>query len=179
MKNNSALSTKATALLEQFPGPVRIRASWSKWLFLGIAYAIFSILGFLVAVGGFVDGAWNWLIGGILWGFSWGFCGVTILVRVFRGSMRLVLDAEGFNGSNWLDSGRRYLWQTTGHFVPARMGAADIVAFDDATKKNTFWSRSDRAHLGGNAHLGDDYGFDTRDLAHLMNAWREKVLKEV
>jgi hypothetical protein len=178
MEGSQQLSPKAAAVLAQFPGPVRIRASWTKWLFLAVASCIFSMFMFVASLTFVARGAWGYFFVGLVFGLWFAFVAIKTFSGVFRRSMGLILDSNGFYARSQWGRGQRYLWQTTTHFVPTRLGPRDTIAFEDALWKNSsFWTRNNRSRLGGNAWLGDDYGFDTKELAWLMEEWRQKALQ--
>lgn len=168
-------SRSAGSLAAQFPGPVILRASVRKLLFLALMAAGFGGVTLWMVLHEAPSTAMQLL----LWpGVALFLGGVPFLIlTAIRGSA-LHLDETGFTVMQ-LGRARRVRWRDVGVFEPVSMPGSGqrLVTFDDASAGATRLGVINRHLIGRNAGLPDSYGLDPDALASLLTAWRKRALQ--
>ena len=160
-------------LLRRFPQTVELKAGRLRLGLSLVASAVF----FGVCHSLLQRGDAGWLItlalwlGAILFGL-----GVPLFVVLILRGASLHLAVDGFVVRHGWRS-HAVPWQAAGRFsvqpVPRGLGA--LVVYDEASLGGR--AAGDAAGPDGRrAALPDSYGLDPEDLAHLLNAWRERAL---
>ncbi len=158
-------------LLLQFPGPLTLYPSRSKYILFFAASLCFVALGLSVLVK--VDNsATSWFC---LWFFA--ACAVVFGIYLLPGSVSLTLDADGFQIRHFYFV-RTALWQNVTNLdvycVP--FSPTKLVVYIDTQLNGWRHGRWVITSMGFNAILPDTYGMSADDLAALMAQWRARVL---
>lgn len=168
-------SRSAGSLAAQFPGPVILRASVRKLLFLALMAAGFGGVTLWMLLHETQSTAMHLL----LWpGVALFLGGVPVLVlTAIRGSA-LHLDEAGFTVVQ-LGRSRRVRWHDVSGFEPVAVAGSGqrLVTFDDASAGETRLGAMNRRLIGRNAGLPDSYGLDPDALASLLTAWRKRAVQ--
>lgn len=167
----------ATALLQRFPGPLRLRVPQRKLIFFFLGFIAFGVSLGWIALQDEVP-TWEKSIMGI---------SVILIaaaiplfaIMILRGAT-LRLDAEGFEMFQGFKRSR-YLWSDASEFSVADVNVFApaehmMVMFDDAKTKDGAIASLSRRFVGHSGGLPDTYGMEVSDLAWLMNEWRERAL---
>lgn len=160
-------------LLTAYPGPLELRASPAKHLFLVLASGIFAgtcaWMAWRSEGGTFLNAVL--LLGAAFFGFG----SLVSLALVVRGGA-LVLGEEGFKLLHW-GRPRVVRWRDVGAFQVAEVppSATLMVAFDDAAVADMALAKTNSALIGVNSALPDTYGLSHADLVRLLNAWRDRT----
>jgi hypothetical protein len=144
-------------ILAQFPGPVILYPSRSKWLLVLIGFLIFFWI--ISGTGGLGRGL-IFFVGGLI------FCGlgaIVAAVMLIPGAGWLRLDRDGFETTSLFWYHRRARWQDVSEF--------DVLALRDTIKVVY-------KHKGRNASLPDTYGLSAGNLLVMMTHWRERALSQ-
>jgi hypothetical protein len=167
----------ATAILQRFPGPVRLRVPKRKLIFFFACFIAFGVSLVWIALNTDPDSFEK----AVLW---IGAIGIAVAAPLFammilHGST-LRLDAEGFEVFQGLKCSK-YLWADAGEFSVADvnvLASAEhlLVMFDDAKTKDGTVARMGRRLTGFSDALPDTYGMEVWQLASLMNGWRQRAL---
>ncbi|GAN46375.1 hypothetical protein [Methylobacterium radiotolerans] len=168
-------SRSAGSLAAQFPGPVTLRASLRRLLFLALMAAGFGGVTLWILLHETRSTTMHLL----LWpGVVLFLGGVPVLIlTAIRGSA-LQLDETGFTVVQ-LGRSRRARWHDVSEFaaVAAAGSGQRLVTFDDASAVTTRLGAMNRRLIGRNAALPDNYGLDPDTLATLLTAWRKRALQ--
>lgn len=163
-------------LLSRYPGPVDLRASMTRSIYLPLAsLGLASGIAWTLSVGEdqiLVQALLLWC-GLILFG---GGALIQIAMLVWR--PKLTLSAEGLGVSSlwrrglmrWSDIGNFEIW-----YVPPT--GLPVVVFEDRTGRGPSVGRYDRALTGRNASLSDGYGLSPDELVLLLSQWQKRVLE--
>jgi hypothetical protein len=154
------------SLLSQFPGPLTLYPSRSKFLMLFAGSSAFVAVGVVTLL---QDGssAKAWFI--VLF---FALCAVVSAAYLLPGAASLTLDANGFRLKQFYFV-RKSRWENvtnihTGYTPPSR---TKRVRYNDAQ-----WNGWRIATLDYNLTFPDTYGMPADDLAALMTQWRDRVL---
>lgn len=168
---------RVSTLLEQFPGPVRLRPSRGKW------FALLA-LGAAFTAAGIVKNSW---IGAAFFGLGT----LAAAFVMFIGGFEMTLDGDGFS---WRAARlfERWRWVDVGDFavveyVAAMPGASlrKRVGFNDRRSDKTRSQRTGEllsdVLTGRDCSIPDNSGFSSfglpiEDLARLMSQWQERAL---
>jgi hypothetical protein len=168
----SPLSKRAAALLEQFPGPVTIRASrWLYVLIFGLCGAGIALLSWAIWY------TWPLLLqksgaGGLLVILL--FFGLLLaggIVSFFRGSPRILLDAEGLAGEALFGSSW-HPWCDIDRFKACVV----YVALSDLTGPHGPWDKVNHFASRGRRVIVAVYELRPAELAQLLTGWRERAI---
>ncbi|MGU3464430.1 hypothetical protein ACLBXO_06210 [Methylobacterium sp. C33D] len=162
------------SLAAQFPGPVILRASVRRLLFLALMAAGFG-------------GVMLWMLHEtrsttvqvLLWpGVVLFLGGVPFLILTALRGSTLHLDETGFTIVQ-LGRARRARWQDVTGFESVTVASSGhrMVVFEDASAGETRVGAMNRHLVGRNAGLSDSYGLDPDALASLLTAWRKRALE--
>ncbi len=167
-------------LLAAYPGPVILRGSARKHLLLAAGTGVFGAVALWMLLNESVPPVQQILLwpGVVLF---LGAAPLMLLIAIMGTSLQL--DETGLTiRQPWRRIRRR--WPDADGFVAVDMSAgapgtsARLVAFDDATVRETRIVRMNRALTGRNAGLPDTFGFDPDALAVLLTAWRTRALRD-
>lgn len=164
-------------LLARFPGPVELRASPRRGLFLLLmSLAFAAVLAWIL----FFDEGWSLSARILLWpGLILFGGGSLLMLAMLVRRPSLTLSMEGlFLDSLWRRGQMR--WTDIGDFAIwyDPVAGTPLVAFDDRTEQGPAVGRFDRAMTGRNASLPDGFGLLPEDLAVLLARWQERALAE-
>lgn len=159
------------SLLLQFPGPLTLHASRSRFLMLFAGSASFVAIGAVLMV---QDGSDAKLWFCVLF---FGLCATVFAINLLPGSASLTLDKDGFRVKQfWFIRKSRWKNVTSidaGYLPPSR---TKTVRYNDTQWSGWRLARWETAKLDYNAVLPDTYGMSADDLAALMVQWRDRVL---
>jgi len=164
---------KLAEILNKFPGPVMLYPSKLMWI-----PNLLVVMPFMVGLG--VWGLWMFvtegrlfdaLLGGFLF-FEW----MRRTTGFIIGAMWLRLDAHGFE-ARFAGPRVRRDWKDVAEFVPWMIRWWPFVVYTDRTPAKA-WELSRILYFGGKAWFRDTYGLSPKDLAELMNAWRDRALAQ-
>lgn len=159
-----------SAIVARFPGPVTLRSSRFKGLFLLAVSLTFSFGGYLMVRDG-ASGGWFVLL-------FFGLCLLVAVLMLLPGANGLTLDRDGFETRSMYRSAYTR-WQDATGFSTARVSASHVsVIYDDARIKPGVLAATNVKLSGRNAGLQDSYGLKGEQLASLMESWRERALKQ-
>jgi hypothetical protein len=161
------------SLLLQFPGPLTLYASRSKFFMLFAGSASFVAIGAVMLVQhGYSAKMWF----GVLF---FALCAVVFATNLVPGSASLTLDADGFRVKQFYFV-RKSRWKDVTKIVsgypPLSRARTKFVLYNDTQWSGWKLARWETATLGYNAMLPDTYGMSADDLAALMVQWRDRVL---
>ena len=159
---------KADAILARFPGPVTLRPSRLKWIFILLICVAFAVGGYFMAADGKTIGWWILAFFGL---------GVPVsIAAMLPGAGGLTLDRGGFEVVN-LFRRQSYTWAEVSGFKKAQLVYQnEMVVFDHAGAKGKMIASVNTGLVGRNAGLPDTYGFSTDVLADLMARWRDRAM---
>lgn len=170
--------TRSTAvLLAQYPGPVVLRASVRKLLFLAGLSAVFGGVMLWTLVHDPLPREMQML----LWpGVVLFLGGAPFLILVAIRGSALHLDAEGMAVVQ-IGRSRRVRWPDVDGFAAATVkGTAQrLVVFDDRSAGDTRLVALNRSLTGRGAGLPDTYGMEPDALADLLAAWRTRAVRDI
>jgi hypothetical protein len=157
-------------LLSQFPKPLTLYPSRSKYFILFVVSALGFYMSVVLAKQDSTATIWFCVV----------FCTVCAIVfatYLVPGSASLTLDADGFRVKQFYFV-RKSRWQNVtsinvGDSPPSRI---KFVRYNDTQWSGWRLARWETAALGYNAMLPDTYGMSADDLAALMTHWRDRVL---
>jgi len=171
------LNDRAEQILARFPGPVTVRPVLTLSVGAFIAGStLFSIV--------CLWGAWHYWTqkgsGSSTWGL--GFC-AALFAFFAAGSAYMLrtntmtLDREGFE-LVFPPRKKRYRWKDVSAFDRQYWSRGSyVVGFDDETRKGGgIFAAVDRAIGFRNTALFEDYGLGEKQLAELLNHWRDRAL---
>jgi hypothetical protein len=164
---------KVAEILNQFPGPAMLYPSKLTWI-----PNLLLMMPIMIGLGAwglwmFVTegGLFHLLIGGLL------FEAIRVTTGFIVGAMWLRLDAQGFE-ARFAGPCRRRNWGDVAEFTTWMIRRWwPFVAYADRTPPK-WWELSRIFYFWGNAWFRDTYGLSAKDLANLMNAWRERALAQ-
>ena len=159
------------SLLLQFPGPLTLQASRSKFLRLFAGSVSFVAIGAGLMVH---DGSEAMLWFGVLF---FGLCAAVFAINLLPGSASLTLDTDGFRVKQFCFV-RKSRWKNVTNIDAGYLPPSPIktVQYNDTQWSGWRLARWETAKLGYNAVLPDTYGMSADDLAALMVQWRDRVL---
>jgi hypothetical protein len=154
--------TDATAVIAQFPGPVRL---YADKIVLRYVLGIFAVIEFGLVKGLFTgDGTHliaTWLLIAL---FLWGI-GLTAYVMLNRNALAMVLDRDGFTIN-------RYLW-----YRPLRCAWSDVGDFGTRSNRAMQSATYKDRQAGRQRLFPDTYGLGADGLVQLMSQWQQRALK--
>ncbi|MGJ4931156.1 hypothetical protein ACQR1I_33845 [Bradyrhizobium sp. HKCCYLS2038] len=161
----------------QFPGPLTLHASRSRFLRLFGVSALFVAIG----TGLLVHDGSNAKIWFSLLFFA--LCALVFATNLLPGSASLTLDADGFRVKQFYFV-RKSRWESvTNIHAGYLLGAGylpglrtKVVRYIDTQWSGWRLARWETAKLGYNAALPDIYGMSADELAALMMQWRNRLL---
>ncbi len=174
MSEARAVTAPVENLLSQFPGPVTLYPSRTKWAILAAASLMFVMIGILFILDDTALWGWVDLV------FS-GACLLVSAVRLLPGAASLTLDAGGFEERTLFFRLPRARWRNITNIeadaAPAARSDVKLVRYND-TQPTGSWleARRETAMLGYNAALADTYGLSAEDLADLLVRWQQQAL---
>jgi hypothetical protein len=156
------------AILSRFPGPVILKTSRPKALFVLATGVVLSFGGIIMIR---EAEPWGWVVFGFFL-----LVAAAGAVMLLPGAGRLLLDAEGFEVTS-LFRRHRTRWADVSEFEVTRLppAAQKMVVFDEMHSKDSVLARMTRSLAGRSGGLPDNYGLDYEDLAAIMNEWRKRV----
>jgi hypothetical protein len=159
--------------LQQFPGPVELKVSSPKFLSLAVGLAVFGS----VSLWAVLHEPFGWFATAIL-RFCAIACAVGIplsIVLMVRGAT-LQLDGQGLQFRHGWQT-RCTRWADSSIFEVATLPPANwaLIAYDDAASKSTMGSLN-ASITGRSSALPETYGLYPKELAQLLNQWRERAL---
>ncbi|MEF2074849.1 hypothetical protein [Consotaella aegiceratis] len=163
-------------LLARYPGPLVLRASVKKLLFVAAVSSVFGgVMLWMV-----LHEAPPMAIQIMLWpGVVLFLGGAPILILLAIQGSTLHLDATGLM-TRQMGRSRRWNWHAlSGFTVAAVKGSVQrLVVFDDANLGTTRFAALNRRLTGRNASLPDSYGLDPDALAALLAAWCARAVRD-
>jgi len=162
-------------LLSRFPGPVELRASPKRGLYLLVSMLVFAVALVWMLATGQVEGALRIIM---LWLGVIVFAGGAVLqVVLLIWRPTLVLSAEGVFQSlmwrrgltRWSDIGDIAIWREP-------VSGTAMVVFNDRTGQGPAVGRFDAGLTGRNASLRDGFGMAHEELALVLTQWQERAL---
>jgi hypothetical protein len=164
-------------LVKGFPGPLALRPSMRKWLWVLAGSIVFVAAGILSieAPRSAGDARMGWV--------AVAFFGLGILLSIIvliPGAAGLTLNADAFVVRNFFH-GRAVRWADVGEFaireVSYPRGSKKFVAYNDHSATGALAAAN--AWLTGYSRaLPDTYGLSVEDLCRLMALWRERALRQ-
>lgn len=148
--------------------PRVLTSSTQKWLMVTLIGAVFVVIGiFMIFTKGDFLAWFVTLFFGLVAGVG--------LYQVFGPGGRLELGPDTFTIVNL---GRRTTerWDECADFATYRTGPNELVAYDRARDMGTHMAEMNRMLSGRSAGLPDTFGMKARDIADLMNAYREHAV---
>jgi hypothetical protein len=160
-------------ILAQFPGPIVLRSSRRKTLFILIGSIAFFALG-IFFLGHEVS--LKTTIGGWVLVVLFGICIIACAIHlVAPGVSALHLHREGFNYTS-IFRRASFTWSDTKDFEVWTSHNNKLVAFDNFHSKKSWLKSVDTALMGRNTGLPGTYGVSAEDLVTVLNKWRERAL---
>ena len=161
----TTLTSKADAVLRQFPGPVTLRPS--PWKVVAITLICLPLAA-LAAWAIWSGPPLGILIISILLFACFGLGGIAAVVALFGGAVDLTLTADGMEFRNTWRGPLRRRWDQVAGFAPMHVANAWRVVYEDETVRNS-WQGKQRL-------LPDTYRMGAMNMAALLAAWRERAL---
>jgi len=158
-------------ILNQFPGPVMLYPSKLTWV-----PNVVTIVPFMIALGAW--GLWMFVTeGGLVYLLAgWLlFEAIRVTIGFMTGAMWLRLDAQGFE-FRFAGPRVRRDWDDVAEFTTTMFNWWWFVVYADRTPAK--WWELSRILFFRNAWFRDTYGLSAKDLADVMNAWRERALAQ-
>jgi hypothetical protein len=167
------LNSRAEQILARFPGPVTIRPVLTPFL------GSFIALSTLIAIG-CLWGIWH---GTQKVSATWGLAVFAALSAFLAAAAvhalrtdRMTLDRDGFEVVYPFRK-KRYRWTDVSAFEWQYWTRGTyVVAFDDLRKGDGILAAVNRATGFRNSGLPEDYGLGEKQLAELLNQWRDRAL---
>jgi len=166
----------AESVLAQYPGPIVLRASVKKLLFLAALSAGFGG----VTLWMLLHEAPPLAMQVLLWpGVVLFVGGAPFLILVAIRGSALHLDGTGL-AIVQVGRSRRIGWQAVSGFAVATLPGSGqrLVVFDDASAGDTRLVAMNRRLTGRGSGLPDSYGLDPEALATLLAAWRASAVED-
>ena len=159
--------------LSQFPGPLTLYPSGSKFFMFFAGSASFAAFGTIKLIEQQGSSAMMWSC--VLF---FGLCAVLFAINLLPGSASLTLDADGFRVKQCSFFARKARWQnvTNIHAACAPPSRTKFVRYNDTQWSGWKLARCETARLGYNGMLPDTFGMSADDLAALMAQWRDLAL---
>ena len=159
---------KADGILASFPGPVTLRPSRLKWIFILLICIAFAAGGVAMARDGTTMG---WL--------AVAFFGLGVplsIAAMLPGAGGLTLDRNGFEVVH-LFRHRSYAWADVSGFRKAELAYQnEMVVFDHTGTKGKLIASINAGLVGRNAGLPETYGLGADVMADLMARWRARAM---
>lgn len=157
-------------ILARFPGPVTLKPSRRKWLFMALIGGAFTATGLFLMPKAEV---WTWLGVGFF-----GFGTLVAIITLLPGSAGLRLSRDGFLVTS-LFRGHFVAWAQATDFVadPVAPARKKMVLYNDAGSKNSRYGKISTGLVGRSGGMPDTYGMSADALAGLMSRWRERALR--
>jgi hypothetical protein len=183
MNSTASRNDAISALLSNFPGPIRLVPSKRKWLKVLIGCAAFVAIGI-------------WMIGddatstktyhgipalyvGWIATLFFGLGLIISIITMLPGASSLTLSVDGF-AIRQMFRDRIFSWTDADNFAVVTVNThyrlQRLVGFNHGPSGNTALGRANVALTGRNAALPDSYGFAEEDLVRLMSLWRVRAL---
>jgi hypothetical protein len=161
--------SQADAILERFPGPVRVTPSRGKWVLILLIGIGFTAIGADFIHAGDSRG---WLAAVFV------LCIPIAIIMLLPGAGGLVLDGDGFAVTS-LYRTHWWRWTDTGGFAVATLPpwGQKMVVYDARTSPPSRLARYSTKLTGRNSGLPENYGLKPEVLAELMSRWRERALR--
>jgi hypothetical protein len=172
------LYQRGEQILARFPGPVTVRPVPTRSDLVSVAFAILVVIACLWGIWHrwTREGSAHWGLG--LCAALFAFFGTAIVSNLRTNSM--TLDRDGFEVViGFRKKKRRYRWRDVSAFESRGVETSRVapaVAFDEAGKDGGALAFVDRALGFRNSSLLEDYGMGTKQLAELLNRWRDRAL---
>jgi len=167
-------SASPESLLQRFPGPIELSAGRLKFLLLMVGAAIFGGVSWWYLQ----HERLGWYATIVLWLAVIGcIAAVPLMIALMLRGSSLRLDASHLHARHgWRRQPTR--WADTSAFEAATVPGTDVrlVIYDDATKGKSPLGVMNAGLMGRNAAVPDSYGLTPKELAWLLNGWRERAL---
>ncbi len=159
------------AILQGYPGPVRLASSRLKWALVLLICLGFTAIGVAMLRDGDLSG-WLAVPVGL---FA---LGVPIAaIMLLPGAGGLVLDSRGFAVTTLFRT-HRLDWTDVSRFTVATVPAhgSKMVVYDNQAPRSVRLAQYNIKLVGRNSGMPDTYGLKPEALAELMARWRERAL---
>jgi hypothetical protein len=162
------MTSDVETIMARFPGPVVLRPSNWRWLFVGfiVVAGLGPAIYFAVTMPEKLQPAL----------LALAIVPIMLSSLLSPQASSLTLHADGFELQYLFFGRKRLRWREASAFAAVKSNRRNFVAFDDATLSGGAIAKLNKSMLGRTSNLPDTYGLSAERLAQLLSQWRERAL---